>query len=448
MRATLRILYGGLFVVVLPLLLLFWARRLDAVLVLPRVGSPATGFALAGAGLMLMIAATQALWAHGHGLPMSPFPPDRLVTSGAYRWLSHPIYAGSVLLCAGFSLVTASPAGLFVATPVLALAAIAFVIGYERDATRARFGALPREAFRSVRLPGWTWCWTKLCRGAEHIANSWGEATVGPVRFLSHGVYAAAGGVAGTALALMFGGADLLWWMVAMAFGAQVGAAVWAQVIEGSPQLLRPYGYFGSVAAVVLLAFAADWSGADGWRLAAAFCIGAAVTQAVGRLRCLVQGCCHGRPVDAAWGIRVTHPRSRIVRLSGLGGVPLHPTQLYSIVSMVAIAGILSALWLGHLPLPFITGMYFVLTGLTRFAEENFRGEPQTPSFGGLRLYQWLAIAFVVGGAGVTAIAGAPAGGFAWRIGGWLPLLALGVVTYVAYGVDFPRSSRRLSRLV
>ena len=447
MRATLRILYGALFVVVLPLLLLIWSRRLDVVLALPRIQSPAMGLALAGAGLTLMIAATQALWAHGHGLPMSPFPPDRLVTSGAYRWLSHPIYSGAVLVCAGFALITASPAGLFVVTPVLALAAIAFVIGYERDATRERLGGLPHDA--AFRLPVWTWCWTRLCRGAERIANSWGEVTLGPVRLLSHGLYAAAGAVAGTALATMFGGADLLWWMLAMAFGAEIGAAVWAQVVEGSPQLLRPFGYFGSAAAVILIAIASDFAGVDGWRVAAAFSIGASVTQAIGRLRCLVQGCCHGRPVDAAWGIRVTHPRSRIVRLSTFGGVPLHPTQLYSIVAMLSIAAILTAFWLARLPLPFVTGMYFVLTGLTRFAEEHFRGEPQTPAYGGLRLYQWLAIAFLVGGAAVTTLPGAAAGGFTWRIdGGWLPLLGLGVITYVAYGVDFPRSSRRLSRLV
>jgi prolipoprotein diacylglyceryltransferase/protein-S-isoprenylcysteine O-methyltransferase Ste14 len=448
MRGTLTLLYGALFVVVLPLLLVFWSRRLDVVLSLPAIGSPAAGLALAGAGLLLMIAATQALWARGHGLPMSPFPPVRLVTSGAYRWMSHPIYTGAVIACAGFALASSSAAGVFVVTPIVALAALAFVAGYERDATRERFGRLPHEASPAFHLRGWTWCWTKLCRGAERIANSWGEATVGRVRFLSHGIYAAAGAFVGTLIATMFGGEELLWWIVAMALGAQIGAAVWAQVVEGSPRLLRPFGYFGSAAAVVAIAIAAEVSGASGWRLAAAFSIGACFTQAIGRLRCLVQGCCHGRPVDAAWGIRVTHPRSRIVRLSKFGGVPLHPTQLYSIVAALVLAAILIAFWFARMPLPFITGMYFLLTGLERFAEEHFRGEPQTPAFGGLRLYQWLAIAFVVGGAAATAMSGARAGGFGWRVEGWPVLAALAVVTYVAYGVDFPGSSRRLARLV
>jgi hypothetical protein len=290
--------------------------------------------------------------------------------------------------------------------------------------------------------------WAMLCRGAERVANSWGEVTVGPVRFLSHGLYAAAGGFAGTFVAALLAGPGNLWWVIGMSLGAQIGAAIWAQVIEGSPQLLRPYGYFGSVVAVIVIAVSAGISGADGWRIAAAFSIGASITQAMGRLRCLVQGCCHGRRVDARWGIRVTHPRSRIVRLSGLGGVPLHPTQLYSILTTLAIAAILFAFWLARMPLPFITGMYFVLTGLGRFAEEHYRGEPQTPCFGGLRLYQWLAIAFVIGGGAVTAIGGGAAPALDVRVTGLPALLALGVLTYLAYGMDFPRSSRRLSRLV
>ena len=452
-----RVAYGALFVVVLPLLLAIWSLRLDAVLPLPDLGSVTGGAALLVAGLALMLSAVHALWKHGHGLPMSPFPPERLVSRGPYRMVPHPIYVGAVLACAGCALAASSSAGMLVVTPVLALTAAAFVLGYEREATLQRFGALPRPLLRFgqlSRVPGVgtvaSWgsaAWRAVCRAAEWIANSWREATVGPVRFLSHGIYAALGGFAGTWLAVILAGPESLWWIVSMALAAQAGAAFWAQVIEGSPQLLRPYGYFGSVGAVIVLAITAGALGADGWRLTAAFATGAGITQALGRLRCLVQGCCHGRPVDAAWGIRVTHPRSRIVRLSNLGGVPLHPTQLYSMVTTLCTTAVLLGLWLVRMPLPFIIGMYFVLTGLTRFVEEHFRGEPQTPFFAGLRLYQWLAIAFVIGGAATTVIDGPRAPAFVMNAEGWPALLALAAVTYAAYGMDFPRSSRRLSRL-
>ena len=121
--------------------------------------------------------------------------------------------------------------------------------------------------------------------------------------------------------------------------------------------------------------------------------------QAIGRLRCLVQGCCHGREAAPKVGIRYTHPRSRVTRLSPLGGVPVHPTPVYSMLANLVIGPILVRLWMLRAPLAFVVGMYFLLSGLARFVEEHYRGEPQTPSYGGLRVYQWLAIAWGVAGA-------------------------------------------------
>ncbi|MBK7027646.1 MAG: hypothetical protein IPH40_12815 [Polaromonas sp.] len=42
--------------------------------------------------------------------------------------------------------------------------------------------------------------------------------------------------------------------------------------------------------------------------LFAAFATSAPFAQAVGRLRCAIQGCCHGRPVVFAMGINIKHP--------------------------------------------------------------------------------------------------------------------------------------------
>jgi prolipoprotein diacylglyceryltransferase len=219
--------------------------------------------------------------------------------------------------------------------------------------------------------------------------------------------------------------------------------------VEGSSLLLRPYGYFGGVAGVVAVALIGWAAGVDPWRLVSAMAVGGCVTQAFGRLRCLVQGCCHGRAVSASWGITYRHPRPRVLRLSGLGGVPVHPTPLYSIVWTLVVCAALLRLWTLAAPLPFIGGMYLILIGLGRFVEEHYRGEPQTAWVAGLRLYQWLAIAFVLSGAIVTAVGGAPApppGRLATEM--WPALALLGGFTYFAFGVDFPRSSRKFSRLV
>lgn len=291
--------------------------------------------------------------------------------------------------------------------------------------------------------------WEGARAWAERVANSWREATIGPVRFLSHSVWAAAGAWLGLALFVVVAGPEQLGPGLVLTAASIVGAAVWAQVIEGSPQLLRPYGYYGSAAFAVAGFAVAGLLGYDGWLLAAGFAVGGSVTQAVGRGRCLVQGCCHGAACPAWLGIRYTHPRSRVTRLSTLGGTPVHPTQLYSMLWMLVVAAVLLRLWTLQVPLPFVVGAYFLLVGLGRFVEEHVRGEPQTAVVGGMRLYQWLAIGFIVGGAAVMIVPGraAPALSLPTPIA-LAAITAFSLLAYAAYGMDFPRLNVRFSRLV
>lgn len=633
-----RIAYGGLFVLLLPVALVAWAMRLDQLLVLPMPPITWAGPWIAVAGMALMLAGTLALWRHGHGLPMSAFPPERLVTRGVYSLLANPLYVGAVLVACGCSLWFTSPAATWFVTPVLAALAIAWVTGFEASRTRALFGDCPRPAlhlpsgsepapttweraavvvrvlvpwfiaFQAVewlgvppdatpvpRLAGeatwpvipwteslyaltyllvfaapfvahrardlrrfaidglvatatiipfylllplimtakhvparsiwsrlllweragdapvtafpsfhvvWTlialdvltarwpraralWItvaigvavscvttgmhavldvvagfaayalvrraarmWSALCRATERVANSWQEWRVGPFRVVNHGAGAALGGVTGVALATMLAGHEAFAWIVATTIVAIAGAGWWAQSVEGSPQLLRPYGYFGAVLGVLLASLGAIVAGHDGWLLLASMSVGGCLTVACGRMRCLVQGCCHGHEVHAPWGIRYTHPQSRVVRLSALAGVAVHPTPLYSALWSLASGAVLSRLWFLATPLPFIAGVALVLAGLGRFVEEHYRGEPQTAQFAGLRLYQWLAIVLVVVGALMTCVEGAPAPAPMLPDLRNVPtMMVLMVFITAAYGVDLPESNVRFSRL-
>jgi prolipoprotein diacylglyceryltransferase len=228
-----------------------------------------------------------------------------------------------------------------------------------------------------------------------------------------------------------------------------VGAGLWAQFIEGSPRLLRPYGYYGGVLGVFLGCLAARLAfGVDAWLLLGAFAVAAPWIQAAGRVRCLVQGCCHGAPAPPEVGIRYVHARSRVCRLSDLGGVPLHPTPLYSILWNVVPALLGARLWAARAPLPVIVGAYLLLTGLGRFVEESRRGEPQTPVFARLRLYQWIAAGTSAAGAVVTCLTATirtPAPQPSLAAVGTGVLFA--IATWFALGVDFPRSNRRFARL-
>lgn len=632
-----RIAYAGLFVVALPALLALWAVRLDAVIRLRAVEHPVLGALLAAAGALLMLAATFALWRHGQGLPASPFPPVRLVTRGVYSVLANPMYVGAVAVALGVSIASGSPAGVWVVTPTLALAATAFVLGFERDATRARYGRLGRpwlrlpdasdtpptvrdrlgvvllvlapwllfylaieflgappdarstyaawehaipvipwtsslyaavyivvvlapfvlrsnRVLRAFALDGrwatglilplyvllpfvavakpvpagsiwsavmewersgdspatampafhlvwmliaaraygaewprsrWFWralsgavgvscvttgmhavadvaagavvfavvvhrgaIWGAVRRSAERVANSWREAEVAGLRFTNHGIYTGLGAGVGMYIATAAAGSVWMWWIAGMTAGAVVGAALWAQMVEGSPQLLRPFGYYGSVLGALAVLGVAAWFGAPAGTILAGFCVGAPFTQALGRVRCLIHGCCHGAPAPAGVGIVYTHPMPRVVRLGGLGGVPIHATQLYSAGWCLLAGAVLLRVWTLHAPVWIVVGMYFILTGLGRFVEEHFRGEPQTAEYGGLRLYQWFSIVFVVAGAAVTAAGGIPAPPMRLPGAGAIVVATVAAaLAYLAYGADVPSSNRRFSRL-
>jgi prolipoprotein diacylglyceryltransferase/protein-S-isoprenylcysteine O-methyltransferase Ste14 len=290
--------------------------------------------------------------------------------------------------------------------------------------------------------------WRLIRWAGEHIANSWQEWRFGPVRVINHGSYVGAAGFLGILIGGVLAGPKHLTAIVVAALAALIGAALWAQYVEGSPQLLRPYGFYGGLLGGTLGALAAPIFHTSFWLLLGVFSAAGSLVQAVGRLRCLVQGCCHGRPAPEGIGIRYEHPNSRVCRLSPWTGVPLHATPVYSILWNLLVTLLLWRLWAEHASLHLIVGLYFMLSGLGRFVEESFRGEPQTKIVAGLRLYQWSAITSVVLGAAFTAFGTAelaPDPTWSWGI---LPVaIVFGLLVWFAMGVDFPESHHRFSRL-
>ena len=284
---------------------------------------------------------------------------------------------------------------------------------------------------------------------AEAIANSWHEWRIGPVRIINHGAYAAVGVFLGIVIIETLLGPGKTSIPLSIYAGGTIGAALWAQWIEGSPALLRPLGFYGGMIGTVLGGIlAARLSGTNIWFVLSALVVAAPWIQGIGRLRCLVQGCCHGRPADSNIGIRYLHPRSRVYRIDSLRGIPIHPTPLYSLLWNIVVGLFVSRLYLLHASTAMVAGVYLILSGLGRFVEEAYRGEPQTRVFGGLRLYQWIAIATVVVGAFLTALAGTPltpqpvpyASSIIWAT-------VCGMFAWIVTGVDLPDSNLRFSRL-
>ncbi len=291
--------------------------------------------------------------------------------------------------------------------------------------------------------------WRLMCGAAEWLASSWREWRVGSLRIINHGGYPAAGTFLGVGLVGFLVGRECWLSVVIISAAALVTAAIWAQVVEGGRVSLRPFGYYGGVIGGGIGGALTGLLGHDAWAPLAAFAVAAPIIQAVGRARCLVQGCCHGRQCSPERGIRYVHPRSRVVRLAGLEGVPVYPTQLHSALWNLGCCAVLLRLWFTDVPLTFVAGLYLMLNGVGRFVEEGYRGEPQTPRFGGLVLYQWMALGSLLAGAGLTCVPGisppAVAGLDSRML--WLAL-AVALIVGCAMGVDVPGSGKRFSRLV
>lgn len=292
--------------------------------------------------------------------------------------------------------------------------------------------------------------WEFIRGYAEKLANSWREWRFGTVRIINHAFYAGFAGFAGYLYFAVVIGSQNLGASLFICVCSLVTAGIWAQVVEGSDKLLRPFGYYGSVIGAIIGALIVEyWTGLSSFISLGAMCVAAPLNQAFGRLRCLVQGCCHGAPAPEHIGIRVTEPNSRVCHLAELRGIAIYPTPLFSIIGNLFIGMVVFRMARLGAPGSSIIGIYFILSSIARFVEETYRGEPQTPVFGGLKIYQWICIVLLVIGSILTMIPSAPVSldGAGTSYLTWIFAIIFGLLSGTAMGVDLPNSTKRFTRL-
>jgi len=179
--------------------------------------------------------------------------------------------------------------------------------------------------------------------------------------------------------------------------------------------------------------------------LADTFALVIPLGHAFGRIGCHTYGCCHGRPTGSRLAIRYSHPDSKAVRVSGLAGVPLHPTQLYSASTNLAIFLAINALAMTELKPGQLAGTYLLLEGAGRFFMEFLRGIPVVRHFG-LSPFQWVSLGLLAAGIVVLRFAalGSPIAPFGLDTLGpamgqaaalWYYPLWVFVLFFVAFGV-------------
>jgi len=138
-----------------------------------------------------------------------------------------------------------------------------------------------------------------------------------------------------------------------------------------------------------------------------AFAPGIAIGHAIGRVGCFAAGCCWGEKCELPWAVTFHNPDAG--ELTGVPlGVPLHPSQLYEVLTEALLFAFLY--WRfgrPHTPGK-IMGLYLVLSSVARFGIEFTRFHEQGLYFG-LSLTQWISIGLAGVGAALLFRPMAPA---------------------------------------
>lgn len=143
--------------------------------------------------------------------------------------------------------------------------------------------------------------------------------------------------------------------------------------------LLRSGGvFYGGLIAAVVVALWYLWKHRmPVWTVTDVFAPGIALGHVLGRLGCLLAGCCFGRPTDVPWAITFHNEFARQNVGTPLG-IPLHPTQLYEAGAELLILLFLLATERKGRPYPGRTfWSYMLFYGISRFVIEFYRGDPR-----------------------------------------------------------------------
>jgi phosphatidylglycerol:prolipoprotein diacylglycerol transferase len=131
------------------------------------------------------------------------------------------------------------------------------------------------------------------------------------------------------------------------------------------------------------------------WTTTDVFAPGIALGHIVGRLGCLMAGCCFGRPTSVAWAITFRDPAAAANAGTPLG-VGLHPTQLYEGGAEALILLLLLLMERRGRPFPGRTfWSYMLLYGVSRFIIEFYRGDIRGVVFNTLSTSQFVSILLV-----------------------------------------------------
>jgi phosphatidylglycerol:prolipoprotein diacylglycerol transferase len=130
-----------------------------------------------------------------------------------------------------------------------------------------------------------------------------------------------------------------------------------------------------------------------------------AVGCAIGRVGCLLNGCCYGDPSDLPWAIRFPAQSLPWVRHVGDGLIPpyattslaVHPTQIYAAIDGLVMLGLLTAYFPYRRRDGEVMALLMVTYPISRFLIEGLRDD-EGAFFAGLTMSQGISVLLFVAG--------------------------------------------------
>ena len=123
------------------------------------------------------------------------------------------------------------------------------------------------------------------------------------------------------------------------------------------------------------------------------FFVAVPLAHGVGRIACLLGGCCYGAPCDLPWAVTYHDPRAQLFNGTPLN-VPVHPVQLYEYALELMNFACVWVIWRRGARPWVIVAVWAGLYGFERFWLEFLRGDPRG-SLGPFSTSQWISLALM-----------------------------------------------------
>jgi phosphatidylglycerol:prolipoprotein diacylglycerol transferase len=154
-------------------------------------------------------------------------------------------------------------------------------------------------------------------------------------------------------------------------------------------------GFLGAAVAGIIYI---RWKKMPLWKTLDVLAPSVALGSVFGRIGCLLNGCCYGRPTNLPWGLTFTNPQAH--DLSGTPvGIPLHPTEIYDALLNLVLYGFLAWLFRQKKFDGQVFATYLLCYAVTRSIVEYFRGDYTNLHYHlGLTPAQWISVPIFVAG--------------------------------------------------